>query len=281
MRKGSYLVGGGAWAKVRGLFDHNNNPIESASPGMPVEILGWRELPAAGDIILEVSNEKKANSVISYRAAKALEEKGKQDLEFIQKKEEEHLVKYREIRDKRRELGWYRLRRAPRERETRPDDHLPKVNIILKGDVHGSVEAILDVLDTYDCTDKCRLNIVHYGVGEVVEGDIELAKTFNSIIYAFNIKAPAKKPSGVAIREYNVIYRLFENVRDEINGKLPQVEVQVDIGAANILQMFEINEGKKKVSVLGCRCTKGNLKKSLRFKLMRMDEVIYDGECPK
>lgn len=276
LRKGAFLVGGDAWAKVRGLFDHNNNPIENATPGMPVEILGWRELPAAGDVILEVATERKAHSVIKFRAAKALEEKAQNDLEFIRKKEEEHLEKYREQRNKRRELKRFRLKR-PLEKESQPDDDRPKINIILKGDVHGSVEAILDVLDTYDCTDKCRLNIVHYGVGEIVDGDVELAKAFNSIIYAFNIGSMKKKLVGVDVREYNVIYRLFENLRDEINNRLPEVEVEEVVGSANVLQIFEINDKRKKIPVVGCRCVKGYLKKNLRFKLLRGDEIIHDG----
>lgn len=265
-------------AKVRGLFDHNNNPIESATPGTPVEILGWRELPDAGDIILEVPTEKKAQSVIKFRAAKAMEEKAVQDLELIRKKEEEHLVKYRQHREKRRMSGRYKLKQIVREKETNPEDGLPKVNIILKGDVHGSVEAILDVLDTYDNTDKCHLNMVHYGVGEIAEGDIELAKVFNSIIYAFNINIPKKIPAGVEIRQFNVIYRLFENVQQEINKRLPEVEVEEVVGSANVLQMFDINDGRKKVPVFGCRCVKGSLKKSLRFKLVRGEEVLYDGD---
>lgn len=277
LRKGAYLVGGVAWAKVRGLFDHNNNPIDSASPGTPVEILGWRELPAAGDSILEVPTEKKANSVMKYRESKALETKAKQDLEAIKKKEEEHLIKYNVLREKKRELGRYRLRVPFRGKESEADDGTPKVTVILKGDVHGSVEAILDVLDTYDNTDKCRMSVVHYGVGEITDGDIELAKIFNSIIYAFNIRTPTKKPTGISIREFNVIYRLFEDVKEEINKKLPEVEVEEVIGSANVLQTFEINDGKKKIPVMGCRCVKGYLKKSLRFKLLRNDETIYNG----
>lgn len=277
LRKGAYLVGGTAWAKVRGLFDHNNNPIDSAPPGTPVEILGWRELPAAGDTILEVPTEKKANSVMKFRESMALVDKAKLDLEAIKKKEEEHLVVYRAQQEKRRQSGRFKLRTTFRDKESAADDGTPKVNVILKGDVHGSVEAILDVLDTYDNADKCRMSVVHYGVGEITDGDIELAKVFNSIIYAFNIQTPLKKPAGVSIREFNVIYRLFEDVKDEINKKLPEVEVDEIVGSANVLQIFEINDGKKKVPVMGCRCVKGHLKKSLRFRLERNDETIYDG----
>lgn len=275
LRKGSILVGGQAWAKVRALFDHNNQPIQTVTPGMPVEILGWRELPMAGDQILEVGSEKKAHSVIEYRQRAAKHDKAEEDLDVIKIKESEHLAHYHEQRALRR--GRRKPPNSVREKTYAADDPTPKLNIILKGDVHGSVEAILDVLDTYDCSDKCRMSIVHYGVGEITEGDIELAKVFNSIIYAFSIRVPPKRPAGVAIRAFNIIYRLIEDVKTEINSRLPEVDVEEQTGAANVLQIFEINDKRKKLAVLGCRCVKGALKKSLRFKLIRDTEVIYDG----
>lgn len=275
LRKGSILVGGQAWAKVRAMFDHNNQPIHSVTPGMPVEILGWRELPMAGDQILEVENEKKAHAVIDFRQRAAKHEKAEEDLEVIKSKEAEHLAHYHEERAQRR--GRRKPKGATRDKTYAPDDPTPKLNIILKGDVHGSVEAILDVLDTYDSNDKCRMSIVHYGVGEITEGDIELAKVFNAIIYAFSIHVPPKRPPGVIIREYNVIYRLIENVTQEINARLPEVDVEDVTGQANVLQIFQINDKRKKLAVMGCRCTKGLLKKSHRFKLIRDDTVLYDG----
>lgn len=277
LRKGSFLVGGLAWAKVRSLFDHNNQPIEFATPGTPVEILGWREVPEAGDQILEVENEKKAHSVMHYRNQKAKMEKAKEDLGVIKEKEEEHLTKYRELREIRRAKGRYRKLRLHRQKQT-ADDLVPRVNLILKTDVHGSLEAILDVLDTYNCSDKCKLSVVHYGVGQVTEGDIDLARAFNSIIYTFSIKPPPKAPSDVTIREFNVIYRLIENLQEELNKRLPEVDVDDIIGEAKVLQVFEINEKRKKVPVLGCRCTKGVLKKKLKYKLYRGNDLIYDGK---
>lgn len=266
------MVGGQAWAKVRALFDHNNEPIEFASPGMPVEILGWRELPLAGDQILQVENEKKAHLVMSYRNRQAKIEKAEGDLEAIKVKEDDHLVKYQALRT----LGRRQRRKLPREKETGAEDPTPKLNVILKADVHGSVEAILDVLDTYDCSNQCRLSIVHYGVGDITEGDIELAKVFNSVIYAFSLKLPKNRPAGVVMREFNVIYRLIEDLKEEILKNLPEIDVEEEVGQANVLQIFEVNDKKKKLTVLGCRCVKGMLKKNFKFKLMRNAEVITD-----
>ncbi|XP_075151259.1 mitochondrial translation initiation factor 2 [Haematobia irritans] len=278
LRKGSVLVSGLSHAKVRGLFDHNGKPMDKAEPGTPVEILGWRELPLAGDLILEVESEKKANSVLRYRQQEAQREKAEQSLDEIRKKEEEHLAKYRAERDARRLAGRFRLRHGPRTKETTEDDGIPRVSVIVKGDVHGSVEAILDVLETYNGHDKCRLDVVHYGVGNVTESDVELAKSFNAIIYAFSIDPPTKVASDVSIRMCNIIYRLIDDLKEEISNKLPPMEVEEVLGEANVLQQFFITEGRKEVPVAGSRCTKGVLKKSQKFRLVRNGEVIYDGE---
>lgn len=277
LRKGSILVAGTAWAKVRGLFDHSGQLIECATPGIPVEILGWRELPFAGDCILEVETEKKANSVIHYRQTKAQTEKAVNDLEAIRKKEEQHNAEYQAKRELRKATGIWRPKIATRPKESAPDDGIPRVNIILKGDVHGSVEAILDVLDTYDRSDICKLDVVHYGVGDVTEGDLELASVFNAIVYAFSTKPPAIVPKGVVVKEFNIIYRLIDDLKSEINAKLPAVEVEDVLGEANVLQIFKVNEGRKEVTVVGCRCVKGVLKKSAKYKLKRQNDVLSDG----
>lgn len=140
------------------------------------------------------------------------------------------------------------------------------------------MEAILDVLETYDSNDKCKLDIIHYGVGDVNEGDLELAKAFKAIVYAFSVNTPDKVPKGVQVKSFDIIYRLVDDLKLEITSRLPELEVEEILGEANVLQIFEITEGKKEVTVLGCRCVKGVLKKAARYKLMRQGEVIYDGK---
>jgi len=144
--------------------------------------------------------------------------------------------------------------------------------------VHGSVEAILDVLETYNSNESCRLDIVHYGVGNVTEGDLELAKAFDAIIYAFAVESPqVQAAKEVNIRSYNIIYRLIDDLKEQLSSKLPPVEVEEVLGEANVLQNFLINEGRKEVPVAGCRCTKGVLKKAQKFRLLRDGEVVYNG----
>lgn len=281
LRRGSILVSGTAWAKVRGLFDHAGKPMEEAGPGVPVEIIGWRDLPLSGEQILEVESEKKANSVVRFREARGRSEKAESDRGAIQQKEQAHLEQYRAARDARRKAGFFRSRQVgPRQKESAPDDGVPRVSVIVKGDVHGSVEAILDVLETYDEAENCKLDVVHYGVGDVSEGDVELAKTFNAIIYAFSVKSPPAKRVGaeVVIKPFDVIYHMVDDLKEELSRKLPMAEEENVQGKANILQIFDVTEGKKKVKILGSRCTDGVLKRSAKVKLVRGNEVVYIGE---
>lgn len=173
--------------------------------------------------------------------------------------------------------GRFRTRQGQRTKEIVDDNSVPRVSLILKGDVHGSVEALLDVLETYTSNDQCRLDVVHYGVGNVSDGDIELAKSFNAIIYAFSVDSPPKAPKDVSIRSYDIIYRLIDDLKEELSSKLPPKEVEEVLGEATVLQQFFITEGKKEVPVAGCRCTKGVLKKAQKFRLMRGEEILYEG----
>ncbi|KAH8295405.1 hypothetical protein KR018_010896, partial [Drosophila ironensis] len=278
LRKGCVLLSGLAHAKVRGLFDHNGQPLGEAPPGTPVEILGWRELPLAGEQILEVETEKKAHAALKFREHEAQRERIESSSDEIKKKEEEHQAKYRAEREARRLAGRFRMRGGQRVKQVDENEGKPRVSLIVKGDVHGSVEAILDVLETYNSNDNCRLDIVHYGVGNVTEGDLELAKAFGAIIYAFAVEEPQPKfAKDVTVRSYNIIYRLIDDLKEELSSKLPPVEVEEVLGEANVLQQFLINEGRKEVPVAGCRCTKGVLKKAQKFRLLRDGETVYEG----
>ncbi|CRL07355.1 CLUMA_CG020333, isoform A [Clunio marinus] len=281
LRRGAVLVSGCAWAKVRALFDHAGHPVDAVVPGMPVEILGWRELPEAGDEIIEVESEKVAHSVMRWRQAQHQRMKAESEVDVIKQKQMEHYEKYKSERDARRKLGKFKSKRiGPRTKENiGDDDGIPRINVIIKGDVHGSVEAILDVLETYHDNDIVKLDVVHYGVGDVNEGDVELAKLSNAIIYAFSVNhQKVTIPANVKLQEVNIIYRLVDHLKKEINSKIPPVDVEEFVGEANVLQIFQITEGRKEVTVLGCRCTKGVLKKNQKYRLMRHDEVIYEGQ---
>lgn len=122
----------------------------------------------------------------------------------------------------------------------------------------GSVEALLDVLDSFQSS-LCTLDLIHYGVGPVTESDVKLAEPFDAIIYTFNtgVAQPnvrqLAKSQKVPIKDHNIIYRLFEDLRDEMNKLLPPTEVEEVLGEANVLQEFIVTEGKQKLPVAGCK----------------------------
>ncbi|KAM9054471.1 translation initiation factor IF-2, mitochondrial isoform 1-T3 [Megaptera novaeangliae] len=291
LRKGSILVAGKSWAKVRLMFDENDKAINEACPSMPVGIIGWRDLPSAGDEILEVESEPRAREVVHWRKYEQEQEKNKEDLELIEEKRKEHQEAHRKAREKYGTLPWkersfikYKIKKQqqplkPKEKAGGDSNVLP---IIIKGDVDGSVEAILNIMDTYDASHECELELVHFGVGDISENDVNLAETFHGVIYGFNVNAgnviqqsAAKK--GVKIKLHKIIYRLIEDLQEELSSRLPCTVEEHTIGEACILATFSITEGKKKVPVAGCRVQKGQLEKQKKFKLIRNGHVIWKG----
>uniref|UniRef100_A0A8C0Z2N4 Translation initiation factor IF-2, mitochondrial n=2 Tax=Canis lupus familiaris TaxID=9615 RepID=A0A8C0Z2N4_CANLF len=291
LRKGSILVAGKSWAKVRLMFDENGKPIQEAYPSMPVGIVGWRDLPSAGDEILEVESEGRARAVVDWRKYEQEQEKNKEDLKILEEKRKEHQEAHQKAREKYGTLHWkersflkYQEKKEqkllkPKEKEERDSPVLP---IIIKGDVDGSVEAIVDIMNTYDASHECELQLVHFGVGDVSENDVNLAETFHGVIYGFNVnagnviqKSAAKK--GVKIKLHKIIYRLIEDVQEELSFRLPCTVEENPIGEASILATFTVTEGKKKVPVAGCRVQKGQLEKQKKFKLIRNRDVIWKG----
>ncbi|KAL3216167.1 hypothetical protein MRX96_006378 [Rhipicephalus microplus] len=283
LRKGAYLVAGLAWAKVRGMFDEWGKPVQSAPPGTPVQVIGWRSLPSAGDVIIEVESEKRAQQVAHWRESQMQAEKDIEEYKAIQQKVQRHLEQYKAELEQRRAMGIRKKRKrlTNREKEYTVDD-TPCLPIVVKGDVDGSVEAVLDLLDTYHSHQKCRLDIIHYGVGPVSESDVELAQPFNGIVYAFHVPvlgaaASAAEEGNVHIRSYNVIYHLVDDIKKELGKRLPLLDVDEVHGEAVVQQEFLVSEGRKKIPVAGCKCTKGTLRKNALYKLVRNSELILIG----
>ncbi|NWZ73160.1 IF2M factor, partial [Acrocephalus arundinaceus] len=291
LRKGCVLVAGKTWAKVRFLFDENGKAVDAASPGTPVEIMGWKESPSAGDEILEVESEQRAQEVVAWRTYVEQQEKMKKDLEVIEAKQREHRLEYEKKQQKLAHLTW-RQRKAvlykankhlmfsrPKERTEMDENTL---SLIVKGDVDGSVEAILNILDSYDCEDECKLDIVYFGMGDISENDINLAEAFNGVIFGFSVKAneSMKKladKKGIKIKLHNIIYKLVEDLKDELNSRLPPAVVETTIGEASVLDTFSVTVGKNKIPVAGCRVHKGLLDRKMKFKLIRNRDVIWKG----
>nr|XP_012633276.1 translation initiation factor IF-2, mitochondrial isoform X1 [Microcebus murinus]XP_012633277.1 translation initiation factor IF-2, mitochondrial isoform X1 [Microcebus murinus] len=291
LRKGSVLVAGKSWAKVRLIFDENGKTINEAYPSMPVGIIGWRDLPSAGDEILEVESEPRAREVIDWRKYEQEQEKNKEDFKVIEEKRKEHKEAHRKVREKYSSLHWkerslkaYLERKEqkplkPKEKIERDSNTLP---VIIKGDVDGSVETLLNIMDTYDASHECELELVHFGVGDISENDVNLAETFDGVIYGFNVNASnviqqSATKKGVKIKLHKIIYRLIEDLQEELSNRLPCIVEEYPIGEASILATFSVTEGKKKLPVAGCRVQKGQLEKQRKFKLIRNGHVIWKG----
>ncbi|CAG5124153.1 unnamed protein product [Candidula unifasciata] len=282
LRKGQYLIAGTAWAKVRAMFDDRGNPVQQVQPGMPVEILGWKETPSAGDEILQVKEEAELKRAVAWRLAQQMKVKQEQDAAVINELRSEHDKEYTAALVTRRQQGFYRARQTgPRRKEITHEDE-PQFSLVIKGDVDGTVDALLDVLDTYKSR-MCRLDLIHFGVGHVTESDVEIAADFNGEVYAFNVQVPEKvaalaKSKQVPIKKHNIIYRLFEDLIASINKRLPKIKEDVIKGEAKVLQVFQVTlPNKKKSYVAGCRCTFGSMSKKLKVKVMRDGEVVCEG----
>ncbi|MBN3309052.1 IF2M factor, partial [Amia calva] len=295
LRRGCTLVAGKSWAKVRFLFDENGRAVNEAGPSAAVEVVGWKELPSAGDEILEVESEQRAREVVEWRQYMEEQEKQKQDMHVIETKQREHLESYKKDRESLSHLTWrqrkaaiYRAnkhRMAFRPSEKTEDQEL-SLPLIIKGDVDGSVEAILNILDSYDADEQCRLDLIHFGVGDISENDISLAETFSGTIYGFNVTAnksiqqiAAKK--GIQLKLHKVIYKLIDDLKEELSSKLPGTVEESVIGEATVLAMFDVTVDKKKVHVAGCRVQKGLLDRKMKFRLIRGRDVLWEGSLTK
>ncbi|CAL1537323.1 unnamed protein product [Lymnaea stagnalis] len=284
LKRGDLLIAGTAWAKVRAMFDDLGNPVQAAPPSTPVEILGWKETPSAGEEILQIKKESELKTVLAWREKQEMKKKQEGDYSVISEKRDAHNKEYREALIARRLAGQHKTRMTGMRTKEDPDkDDEIQFSMVLKGDVDGSVDAILDTLDTYR-SKKCQLDIVHFGVGAVTESDIEMAAAFGAEIFAFNVGVLEKasvlaKSKGVKIKKHNIIYRLFEDLISELNKRLPKIQEDVVTGEAKVLQVFQIKlPNKAKTYVAGCRCVHGAMSKKLGVKVIRDNETVYTGK---
>ncbi|KAM6977451.1 translation initiation factor IF-2, mitochondrial [Aplochiton taeniatus] len=291
LKKGCVLVAGRTWAKVRFLFDENSSVVSGAGPGTAVEIVGWKELPSAGEEILEVESEQRAREVVDWRCHQEEQDKLKEEQAVIEARQREHQEGYRKERESLAHLSWRQrksaLYRANKQRmATRPserqDDQQLSLPLVIKGDVDGSVETLLNILESYDCHAQCPLEIIHFGIGDVSENDVHLAQTFSGTIYGFNVGAnkaiqQMASKQGVPMKLHRVIYKLIEELKVELGSKLPPEVTENVLGEASVLALFEVTLGKKKVLVAGCRVHKGQLDRKMSFRLLRGQETLWEG----
>lgn len=247
---GDVFVVGQTVGRVRGLVNSFGVRVKSVGPAQPVMVLGLDAVPNAGDDLHVTETEAQAREIAEYRANSA--------------KDKANAIK-------RSSLEEMFAKRDDNKKLTLP--------IILRADVQGSVEAIVDMLKDVN-TDKVGVDILSSGVGQITEGDVRLAAASGAVIIAFNVRADSAvrdmaRNGNVDIRYHNVVYRITDEIRDILSGKLAPERRENFIGYADVIALFTVGKG---VKVAGCRVTEGVIKRDAFVRLLRDNVVIYDGK---
>jgi len=251
LNKGDIVLCGFEYGRVRAMRDELGREVLEAGPSIPVEILGLSGVPAAGDEVTVVRDEKKAREVALYRQGKFREVK----LARQQKSKLENMF------------------------ANMTEGEVHEVNVVLKADVQGSVEAISDSLLKLS-TDEVKVKIIGSGVGGITETDATLAAASNAILVGFNVRADASarrviEAESLDLRYYSVIYHLIDEVKAAMSGMLsPELKQQI-IGLAEVRDVFK---SPKFGAIAGCMVTEGNIKRHNPIRVLRDNVVIYEGE---
>lgn len=251
LKQGDIVLCGLEYGRIRAMRDENGEDIKEAGPSIPVEILGLSGVPQAGDEATVVKDERKAREVANYRQGK-----------------------YRDVK-----LAKQQKAKLENMFANMAEGDVSELNIVLKSDVQGSLEAIADAL-TKLSTDEVKVNIIGSGVGGITETDISLASASNAIVVGFNVRAEAAakklvEQESVDLRYYSVIYDLIDEVKSAMSGMLSPEFKQEIIGLAEVRDVFK---SPKLGAIAGCMVTEGVVKRSAPIRVLRDNVVIYEGE---
>jgi translation initiation factor IF-2 len=251
LRRGDVVLAGSAFGRVRAMLDEAGKNITEAGPSIPVEIQGLSDVPAAGDELMALGDERKAREIALYRQGKFRDTKlAKQQAAKLENMFEQ--------------MGEGEVRTLP---------------MIIKADVQGSQEALVHAL-TKLSTSEVKVQVVHAQVGGITESDVNLALASKAVIMGFNVRAdvPARKlaeSNGIQIRYYNIIYDAVDDVKAALSGLLAPEQREQVLGLVEIRQIFRV---PKVGSVAGCMVLDGVVKRTARARLLRDNVVIWTGE---
>ncbi|ASP49235.1 translation initiation factor IF-2 [Cognaticolwellia beringensis] len=251
LNQGDIVLCGLEYGRVRAMRDENGKTIQSAGPSIPVEIIGLSGVPIAGDEATVVKDEKKAREVALFRQGK-----------------------FRDVKLARQQKAKLENMFA-----NMASGEISEVNVVLKSDVQGSLEAISDSL-TKLSTDEVKVRIIGSGVGAITETDATLAAASNAIMVGFNVRADATarkviEAEKIDLRYYSVIYSLIDEVKSAMSGMLAPEFKQEIIGLAQVRDVFK---SPKIGAIAGCMVTEGIIKRSAPIRVLRDNVVIYEGE---
>ncbi len=251
LKVGDILVAGTAWGKVRAMVDAEGKLLHKAGPSVPVQVLGLEGAPEAGSEAAVVDSEKQAREITEYR-----------------------LKLMRDLRSTAKRKGSIEdLFRVAK------DGGKKELNLVIKGDVQGSVEAIVSSLDKL-ATDEVAARVLHYAVGGISTSDITLAGASNAIILGFNVRADAAAKDlaakeGSDIRYYSIIYDLIDEIKAIMGGMLAPARREQYLGTAEIRDVFSLP--KKSTKIAGCFVTDGVIRRGAGVRLLRNNVVVYQG----
>jgi len=251
LRQGDIFVVGEQYGKVRALINDHGERVNEAGPSVPVEVLGLNGTPEAGDVLNVVGTEAQAREIAEYRKEKAKEKRAAAGAGTSL---EQLLAKAKE------------------------DENLKEMPIVVKADVQGSAEAIVQAMEKIG-NEEVRVRVLHSGVGAITESDIGLAEASGAPVFGFNVRAnaPARNSAnqkGVEIRYYSVIYDLVDDVKAAASGLLGAEIREKFIGYAEIREVFKVSGVGK---VAGCLVTEGIARRSAGVRLLRDDVVVHEG----
>lgn len=248
LRVGDMLVAGSAFGKVRAMVDDRGARVEAATPSFAVEVLGLSDVPAAGDEFEAFENEKEARALASDRADKQ--------------------------RQSRLMQGRVTLTTLSAQAQ---EGELKELNLILKGDVQGSVEAIVGALKQIP-QNEVQIRLLLAAAGEITQTDIDLAAASGAVIIGFNTTyasgaRQAADEAGVDVREYNIIYKLLEDIQGALEGLLEPELVEESLGQAEVRAVFPVGRG----AVAGCYIQSGKLVRNCKLRVLRGGKLIFEG----
>ena len=250
---GDIIVAGAEWGRVRALVSDSGEPVEFAGPSVPVEVLGFTGTPDAGDRLAVVETEARARELTDYR---------------VRQKREKTAARATGKRGSLEQM-MSQLKTAGRK----------EFPLIIKGDVQGSVEAIIGSLEKLG-TDEVAARVIHSGVGGITETDVGLSESSGAAIIGFNVRAHKEareqaERDGVEIRYYNIIYDLVDDVKKAMSGMLTPERRETMLGNAQILEIFTVSKVGK---IAGCRVTDGKVERGANVRLIRDNVVIHEGK---
>jgi translation initiation factor IF-2 len=251
LRKGDVILAGANYGRVKALMDHRGKILKEAGPSTPVQVLGLNGAPQAGDKFNAMESEREAKEIATKR---------------------EQIIREQSIRaTKRTTLSDIGRRIAL--------GNFKQLNIIVKGDVDGSVEALSDSLLKLS-NEEIEVNIINKAVGQISESDVLLAAASDAIIIGFQVRPSANarklaEKEQVEIRLYSIIYNAINEVKDAMEGLLAPTIEEVILGNAEVLQVFKI---PKVGNIAGCRVTEGQIKRNSRVRVIRDGIVVYGGD---